>query len=278
MTIANTDQAAAWDGEEGARWTANAERYEASSRRLWERFREAVEIPEAATILDVGCGPGSSTLDAARAASSGSALGVDLSAEMLAYARDRAEREGLRNVRFEQADAQVHPFEPDSIDLCLSRFGVMFFNDPVAAFANLARAVRPGGSLALLVWRELPMNGWASEFWSALAFGRTLPAPPPEAPGPFSFADPVRVRAILERGGFRGVTFDPIDEPFEAGRDVDHAFEHIRTLGVVRALTAGLDEAQRPAVDDAIREVLVKHETAEGIMLPAAAWVIRAER
>lgn len=278
MAIANVEQAAAWDGEEGARWAANAARYESTSRHLWRSFLEAVEIAPDADVLDIGCGSGGSALDAARAASRGSVLGVDLSSEMLAVARERAEQQGLRNVRFEQADVQVHPFESASADLAISSFGVMFFNDPVSAFTNVARTLRPGGSAALLVWREFALNRWVYELREALAFGREFPDPPRDAPGPFGFADPDRVRAILEPAGFRGITFDPIDEPFEPGSDLEEAFAFVRTFGIVHGLSAGLEQAQLDAIDDAIRDLLARYETPDGVRLPAAAWVIRASR
>ena len=135
-------------------------------------------------MLDVGCGTGQTTRDAARAASAGSALGVDLSSRMLDHARRRATEEGVTNVTFAQADAQIHPFEPGAYDVAISRTAAMFFGDHVAAFSNIGRALRSGGRLVLVTWQPLPGNEWIREISGALAAGRDLPAPPPDAPAP----------------------------------------------------------------------------------------------
>jgi ubiquinone/menaquinone biosynthesis C-methylase UbiE len=120
------------------------------------------------------------------------ALGVDLSSRMIAEARRRAEAEGVTNVRFEQADAQIYPFDPEAFDVAISRTSAMFFGDPVAAFTNTARALRPGGRLVLLTWQSLPRNEWLLEWTAALTAGRGLPTPPPGAPGPLSLSEPDR--------------------------------------------------------------------------------------
>ena len=150
MTIANVEQAAAWDGPEGANWAEYADRFDTAISRTWQRFLEANLIFKRDNVLDIGCGNGKSTRDAARITSSGSATGIDLSSRMLALARERSANEGLRNINFLQADAQVHPFESNSFDIAISRYGVMFFGDPVAAFANIARSLRPNGRLAFI--------------------------------------------------------------------------------------------------------------------------------
>src|SRR3712207_2152547 len=138
MRIANEEMAAAWDGPEGDHWTEHAVRYESVGLGYWDALAAAVDIQSDDHIVDVGCGTGRSTRDAARLAKAGRVLGVDLSSRMLERARAAAGAEGLTNVRFEQADAQVHPFERRAFDLVMSSFGAMFFDDPVAAFTNLA--------------------------------------------------------------------------------------------------------------------------------------------
>ena len=188
-TIANIEMAAAWDGEEGDRWVAHATRYESVGRRLWKRLVDTCDVTTGDNVLDVGCGTGRSTRDLARLAAPGNVLGVDLSARMLEEARVRSDAEGLTNVRFEQADAQVHDLGRAVFDRAVSSFGAMFFNDRQAAFANIARAVRPGGSLAMLAWRPVGENEWLQAIRHALAAGRTLPTPPPGTPGPFGLAD-----------------------------------------------------------------------------------------
>ena len=165
MDPANAEQAQAWDGDEGAYWAQNAERFDRAVAAYHQRFLAAAGIGRADRVLDIGCGTGQTTRDAARAAADGVALGVDLSGQMIALARRLAAGQGIGNARFEQADAQIHPFPSHSFDAAISRTGTMFFGDPAAAFANIARALRPGGRLALLVWQE-PR---ASEFPSAAA-------------------------------------------------------------------------------------------------------------
>jgi SAM-dependent methyltransferase len=276
VEIANAEQAAAWDGHEGEVWTEHADRYDRASWRHWQRFLDAELITSSADVLDVGCGTGKATRDVARLAPQGSVLGVDLSSTMLQRAREQSEAAALTNVTFAQGDAQVHPFEPDAFDVAMSSFGCMFFNDPVAAFTNIGRGLRPGGKLALLAWRELQRNEWLLELRGALAMGRQLPEPPPEAPTPFALADPDRVRGILGDAGYTDAGFEPIDEPVELGRDVDDAFAFTQVMGIVEGLSHDLDDDARAEAMDNIRKVLATHETSEGVLLGTSAWLITA--
>jgi SAM-dependent methyltransferase len=276
VEIANAEQAAAWDGHEGEVWTEHANRYDRASWRHRQRFLDAELITSSADVLDVGCGTGKATRDVARLAPQGSVLGVDLSSTMLQRAREQSEAAALTNVTFAQGDAQVHPFEPDAFDVAMSSFGCMFFNDPVAAFTNIGRGLRPGGKLALLAWRELQRNEWLLELRGALAMGRQLLEPPPEAPTPFALADPDRVRGILGDAGCTDVGFEPIDEPVELGRDVDDAFAFTQVMGIVEGLSHDLDDDARAEAMDNIRKVLATHETSEGVLLGTSAWLITA--
>jgi SAM-dependent methyltransferase len=278
IEIANVDQAAAWDGHEGEVWTEHADRYDRASRRHWQRFIDAGLVKGDDDVLDIGCGTGKATRDVARLAASGSALGVDLSAVMLARARQQSEAAGLTNITFEQGDAQVHPFEADAFDVAMSSFGCMFFNDPVAAFTNIGRGVRVGGALALLAWRELDRNEWLMELRAALAMGRELPVPPPEAPSPFALASPDRVRGILGEAGYDDVGFEPIDEPIEIGRDLDDAYAFTQTMGLVEGLSHDLDEAARAEAMDNLRTLLARHEAPDGVLLGSSAWLITAKK
>lgn len=276
--VVNVEQAAGWDGDEGDRWTEHEERYDAAARRHGRRLLEAARISADDRVLDIGCGCGGSTRDVARIAVSGMALGVDLSARMIARARERSRAEGLTNIRFEQADAQVYPFEEQSFDLAISRFGAMFFGDPVAAFRNVGRALRPGGRLALLSWRELGRNEWLSALRGALAAGRTLPEPPVGAPGPFGLADPGAVRRILADAGFEGVDLEEVNEPVYVGADADDASGFVRTMGVTKGMLGDLDEAATARALEALRTTLAAHETGEGVLLGSSAWLITAHR
>jgi SAM-dependent methyltransferase len=269
---------AAWDGDEGAQWADNAERYERAGWRMWEQFLKAVPVGPADAVLDIGCGTGKSTRAMARLATAGSALGIDLSARMLARARAAAESDGIPNVRFEQADAQVHRFGAGVFDLAVSSFGCMFFADPVAAYKNIGTALKPGGRLALLAWRDIASNEWIVAMRNALAVGRDLPMPPPNAPGPFAFADADHVRRVLGDAGFADVRLDEIDSFQELGSDAADAFSFVRTMGVVRGLTQDLEEAVRDQAMTAVQEALAAHETGDGVLFGAAAWLITAKR
>jgi SAM-dependent methyltransferase len=278
MEIANVEQAQAWDGREGDQWTEQADRYEAGSARIMEHLHLAKVVRATDAVLDIGCGTGLATLEAARVATAGDALGIDLSSRMLAYAAQRAAAEGVTNVRYQRADAQVHPFEPESVDALISGFGVMFFGDPAAAWANLARALRPGGQVAVMAWRRLEENEWLMSIRGALALGRELGFPPPDAPTPFSLAAPDRVHRLFGDAGLLDVELTPVDEPMVAGRDADHAYEFISGIGIVEGLLEGVDDAGRAEGLANLRRLLKEAETSEGVLLPTASWLITATR
>jgi len=274
--VANVEMAAAWDGAEGDHWADHAARYEATSSRYQQSLLRAASISGGEAILDVGCGTGGSTREVARLASSGSALGIDLSTRMLERARAAASVEGLTNVRFERGDAQVFPFPDGAFDLAISAFGAMFFADPVAAFANIAGSLRPQGNLALLGWRELPRNEWLVAIRDALSVGRELPMPPPGVPGPFGLADEQRTERILTEAGFVDIDFEEVAEPLRLGDDADHAFSFVSTFGITRGLTQDLDEVTRAAALEALHATLAQHQSDDGVLFGASAWLITA--
>jgi SAM-dependent methyltransferase len=276
--IANVEMANAWDGDEGAQWTRFVDEYDDSMRSIWARFLETDPIAPADRVLDIGCGCGQSTRDAARLARDGSALGIDLSESMLVEARRRAVAESVANVEFRHADAQVHAFDTAAFDLAISRFGVMFFNDRRAAFANIASALRPGGRLAMLAWQDMAKNEWIVAVRESLAAGRDLPMPPPGAPGPAALADPDDVRGLLTGAGFRDVELTSIDEPIWFGSDADAAYEFVGDIGIVKGLSDGLDPAARRGGHERLKAALRSHETPAGVRFTAAVWQITAER
>jgi len=272
----NAEQAKAWDGGEGAYWAAHAGHFDRTVAAYHSPFMDAAAIGTGEQVLDIGCGTGQTTRDAAGRALAGGALGVDLSAEMIAIARQLATAEGLPNARFEQADAQIYPFGQGLFDVAISRTGAMFFGDPDVAFANIARALRGGGRLALLSWQPLPANEWVAELTAALAADRDLPAPAPHAPGPFALADPGRVRQLLTGAGFTRIEIDPMQAPiwFGAGTDDAHGF----ALGLLGWMLEGLDEERRARALDALRATVTAHSTADGVVYNSGAWLIRAQR
>jgi SAM-dependent methyltransferase len=270
--------AAAWDGPQGDLWVAREEALNGALVLHTEVLFAAADVRASDHLLDVGCGTGETTRRCARQASDGDALGVDLSSAMLQRARERAEAEGLRNVTFEQGDCQVHPFPPEQFDLVVSRFGVMFFADPVAAFANLAGATAPGGRFVAIVWQSVERNDWVALPRIALALGRELPPLPTDAPGPMGLADPDRTRRILGDAGWSDVQLDEATVPYEFGPDVESATTHARDVGFMRALLEGLDDAQTEAAVDALRAVMAEHAAPDGVRLDSRIWVVQAVR
>jgi len=277
-TIANVEMARAWDGQEGDDWTDDAAHYEASSQWIWSRFEQDVAVAPSDDVLDVGCGTGRSTLLTAQRATEGTVLGVDLSSRMLAYARARAAEAGIANAQFLQADAQVESFPPSSRDLVISSYGAMFFSDRAAAFANLRAALRPGGRVGVLAWRTFEENEWVSTIRGIVARGREVPTPPAGAPGPFGLADRDAVAAMLDAVGYRDVEIAPLDEALLLGADAEAAWDFVRKLGVVKGMTADLDESARADVFAQLQAMIGEHTGPDGVALGAASWLITANR
>jgi SAM-dependent methyltransferase len=275
--LANADQASSWDGPEGDYWRKNEAAYNTMLRAYSTRLLTAANLKSGERALDVGCGCGDSSCAAARAVAPGAVLGVDLSAGMLGRARERAREERLENLRFEQADAQVHPFGEENFDVILSRFGVMFFADPTAAFRNLARSLRRGGRMALLAWRGVEHNEWIREIRGALASGPAK-LPPPCAPGPLGLSDPDAVKPILGNAGLDNVTFTEVGEPLRYGAKADEAFDFVRGTPLADDVLSEMDPAAQRSALDALHALLVRHESPHGVLFQSSAWIICTQR
>lgn len=271
----NAQMVQAWDGKEGAFWTARSDRFDDGLANHHGPFLAAAAIGEGDRVLDVGCGTGLATRDAARIAHAGSALGVDLSSQMIALARKIAADEGLDNVEFLQADAQIYPFESESFDGIISRTGAMFFGDRATAFTNLQRALRPDGRLTLLTWQGLAEQEWLLEIRSAMAVGRDIPAPPPDAPSPFALSDPERVTSILEGAGFVDITFEDVHAPMRYG-PADEAFTFAREF--TSWMIEDLDEAGQHAALTALRATIDEHVSEDGVTFRSATWIVQARK
>jgi len=281
MSIANTDQAERWNsGEDLAHWLDNQARYDRMNEPFTALILDAAAFRPGAQVLDVGCGCGGTTLAAARLIAPGQGVGVDLSGPMLARARARAEAAGLGNAVFQQGDAQVHPFGPARFDTVISRFGTMFFADPVAAFANVRSAVRPGGRLIFVCWQPLAANQWLLVPGAALA--EHVPPPPGfgsgDGPGMFAFADPDRVRPILAAAGWRDIeiTSEPRSILVGGGGSVDDAVEFLRTGSMGRMMLAGADADTVDRAVASVRAALTPYADAEGVHLDAGVWLVQA--
>ena len=277
----NAEQAEHWNADEAHHWVAQQERYGAMLAPFGDLVLEAAGIHRGDDILDIGCGCGDTTLAAARATTSGSALGVDLSEPMLERARERARAEGLTHVRFERGDAQVHRFPEAEFDAALSRFGVMFFGDPRAAFANVGRSLRPSGRLAFVCWQALEANEWLMVPGLAAAAHVALPdLGEPDAPGMFALADSDRVAGILTDAGFAEIGIDTAGPPLRigGGGTRDDAVTFMREGGIGQALLADAEPAAAERAIAAVRDALEPYVTPRGVELGSAVWVVRARR
>jgi SAM-dependent methyltransferase len=226
-------------------------------------------------IVDIGCGCGQTSLAlAARVRPSGSVVGVDISQPMLDVAFRRPRTADLQ-VTFRKLDAQTGDLGDDLFDAAFSRFGVMFFSDPVAAFANIRASLKPGGRLAFVCWRALNENPWMqAPLQAALPLLPPLAPPDPAAPGPFAFADPSRVRSILADSGYGSVTINPFDADI-GGEDLDQTLKLALRIGPLgRALREHPEFVGN--VTDAVRDVLSEYLTSNGVRMPAAVWIALA--
>ncbi|MET8851399.1 class I SAM-dependent methyltransferase [Amycolatopsis sp. NPDC004625] len=268
--IVNTAQAEAWNGYEGQHWAAHADRYDAVNSGFNGYLLD--RVGPADRVLDIGCGNGQLTrLAAARARS---AAGVDLSGPMLATARARAA--DVPNVTFEQGDVQVHPFSGGGFDLAVSRFGVMFFADPVAAFANIRRALGPGGRLAFVCLTALAGTDLGRVFGALAAF---LPQPTgPDGSGPTSFANPDRTKAVLTEAGFDDVACTHVEADQVWGRDVPDAARFIADWGPVRHHLGMVDSATAARATEALRAALEPFAGPEAVRLRGTAWLVTGRR
>jgi len=277
VAASNVQQAKVWDGGDGDYWTEQERIFDRSLAGHHGQFLAAARIGAMERVLDIGCGTGQVTRDAARQADGGTALGVDLSARMIERARKRAAEEGVANAEFLQADAQAYPFA-ETFDLAVSRTGAMFFGDPVAAFVNIAAALRPGGRIVLLNWQGISQNPWFGAFTNAVTDGRGMPPMPPNAPSPFAMADPERVRAMLLDAGFIGVEWQDLRAPMYFGRDADEAHRFLGGMGVSRMLMRGQSDAERERALSNLRTVVAAQETPGGVFFPSATWLVKARR
>jgi SAM-dependent methyltransferase len=272
----NQAQVDYWNTGAGPVWVELQARLDRQLDPLGRVAMKALDLAAGERVLDIGCGCGQTSLALAeQVGPTGEVLGVDISVPMLDVARRRAA--GAQAARFMQADAQTVDLGAEAFDAAFSRFGVMFFADPTAAFANIGRAARAGGRLGFVCWRPLAENLWMSGPAEAAApFLPATPASDPEAPGPFAFADSERVRRILESAGWERIEIRPYDASISTG-GVDESLSLIMRVGPLGAALRETPEAV-PRVVDAVRALLARHDGPGGVRLPAATWIVTALR
>jgi len=283
MAIPHTPQNAAqlefWNGPTGQRWERLQRPIEAYLRPFAEATIKVLAPKPGERVVDVGCGAGDTTLMLAdRVQAHGFVLGVDISHLLLQRATARAAITPEYPVRFAEADAAAYPFARASFDALFSRFGVMFFADPAAAFAHMRRALKPGGRLAFCCWRDRRENPWAT--LPVAAARRHLqelpPAPGPEEPGPFAFADSARIQRILTTAGYTGIVCERFDPMLTYGADAPSAAEFLTQMGPIGSVLQDHPEALRAAVAGTLAEALAPHRDASGVRLSAATWIVTA--
>lgn len=268
------EQAEFWNGPGGKMWLAAYARIERGIQDFGEAALAAADARPGERVLDIGCGTGGTTAALARAVGAGGrVLGVDISEQLVGA----ASAQGLANATFEIGDAAAWPFESGSFDLVFSRFGVMFFGDPVAAFANIRRAMRADGRLVFICWRTPPENPWAAvPMRAAQPHLPPIERPGPEDPGQYSFGDRARVERILTQSGFRDVAIEPVDRMLTQGKDIPEVLERVGEFGPLARLFKEATPEQIAKAKAAIAEALKPHAKADGVVLAGACWLVRA--
>jgi SAM-dependent methyltransferase len=273
----HAEQVAYWDGPGAVHWVGEQERMDAMLAPVAEALLAHAAVPAGAVVLDIGCGCGATSVALAECVGpTGRVIAADVSAPMLARARERMA--SFANVDCVLADAATHGFPPGEADLLMSRFGVMFFGDPAAAFANLRRAMKPGGRAVFTCWQRIDANPWAQiPLHAAYQHVPRLPKPGPEDPGPFSFADPDRVRRILTSAGFAAPTLTPLALMLDlaaGGAGLDDAAAQASRIGPAARAMREQPEAARAAAIAAIRAALAPHVVGDRVKLAGAIWLV----
>jgi SAM-dependent methyltransferase len=275
----NAPQIEYWNGPAGDRWAKLADSQDIMLAALGTAAMDACDIQAGHTVLDAGCGSGTTTIEIARrVGAEGRVLGIDISTPMLDVGRGRLEALGVGGVTFDNKDLATYSFEAGTFDRVFSRFGVMFFVDPIAAFSNIRVGMKSGGRLAFVCWQAMNGNPWLEvPFKIAL---QHLPAPPPvgaEEPGPLAFADPDRVRRILTGAGFDDIDLVSLETMLPLESDVPASVQKLVQLGPIARLLGDAPEDVKARVADDLGDAIAEFQTDSGVMMGSATWVVRAK-
>lgn len=289
MTIKNATQIEFWNGETGQNWVSHDALMEAMLQPLGEAVMDSLSLKPGEHVLDIGCGCGHTSLSLAdRVGAEGSVTGIDISAPMLAVASQLAAEHntghnaGHKSVQFLEADAQTHRFTPESYDAAFSRFGVMFFEDPVGAFTNIRASLRPSGRLAFCCWQPRAVNPFMTV--PAMAALELLPAPPeipPRTPGPFAFEEADYVAEILTKAGFEHVAVTPLRQPLTFGRgmSLEDIVERLVEIGpIAQMVREAPEDLQQPVRDKVVDAVAPFYQAGSGMTLEGQFWLVTAKR
>lgn len=278
----NAAMAEFWNGDGGTKWLNFEDRLEASLHVFGDRALACAHVQAGQRVLDVGCGCGATTLELARRVGPGGRVkGLDISTTLASRAKNNAQAAGVSNVEFECADAQTSDFGDESFDLVFSRFGVMFFDEPVGAFANLRTSLKSGGRLVFAAWASREQNSWVAEPLQRVAKHMELPqAPPADAPGPFSLGDPARLKNLLGEAGYSEITVEAFSAPLVLGDDIPEAVHFLMNLspsgGAISAANPDQEILERIAAD--LARMLEAHQTRGSVAMEASALIVSADK
>jgi SAM-dependent methyltransferase len=268
-----------WNGQVGEEWARQADLMDRMLHPLTQPAFDLLALQPGERVLDIGCGAGATTLQAANYVGDGAAVGADISQPLLALAQQRARASGA-NASFVEADVATSPIPGAPFDAAFSRFGVMFFDDPVQGFGKIRAALRPGGRIVFICWRSFAENGWSYAPLAALTHMLKEPLQPaePGAPGPFQLQDPDKITSVLNASGWRDVSLRPWDGDVLVGGGGDSRAAAAFLLKIGPCARAIKDQHLDPAeAQRTLAAFLAKHETSAGVPLPAACWIVRAE-
>jgi len=279
--IANVDMKEYWNGDGGREWVRFQNRIDEGLIPFGLKAMTVANFLPGERVLDIGCGCGDTSFEIARqVGATGYVQGIDISELVLERARNREATESLGNVNFECSDAQIHDFEKMGFDVIFSRYGVMFFDDPEAAFKNIRRALNSKGRMTFICWKPVKENQWVSLPLDIASNYVQLPEPSdPESPGGFSFGDAARVMRILSAAGFINISIQQFHETFNVGENLDEAVKFLSSIGPASVAMGApeVDDVTRHRFNSALHDFLGTHLTADGIKLNAATWIVTAD-
>lgn len=283
----NTESSNYWNGDGGKQWVRFDARFDDQLESFGRAVLDRASLQHDERVVDIGCGTAALTIDAARAVGFfGRVAGVDVSKRMLSGAQDKIDHidggsaTSMAPIELIRADVQTEPLGVAEYDVAVSRFGVMFFEDPEEAFVNVRRAVRPGGRLVFACWQSPADNLWLSKPRAAISHLLELPTVEPELPGPFSMARIDRTLAMLGRAGWIGASARPVEVDLHIGGlgSVADAVEFVTHSGPIGVALQDRKKKRRKKVEAALTAAFEPHYDGVGVSLPAAAWVVEARR